>query len=184
MILIAALAIILMIVTIALSRSQVKLTSSEMPEKDIFDNIKDKTAEAINIIAANGTTSENFERKLILWLGFAKNYTISHAAELSSYVIVGLPTATGVNITAVNLHDSSLTFNLSVAGESQNVTVANNSAATAVFSSLENWFEFRYGVTADGVGETESLNVSRRLFAITKIKVQSGRQIWQTIEIS
>lgn len=187
-ILVSGIIMILLMTLATQALSQVLVTKAESPEQTVYGNVKTESQYVVNVIVAEDATSFNIENRLMQWAAFLKNYTVARATNFKGYFIVGLPTENGLNVTISNFYGEQInSTNLSAGASTINIpSIADNTATTVNIPTLPDYFQFDYNLTLgdENLVENGGLNVLRRVFSIVRIRVSSGQQVWQTLQIN
>ncbi len=184
---VGAFLIITMISAVIMGQSAVKIDEDMNPvQRQIFKNIKADSEIALNSILYENRTSENLEMRIKDYSNFIREFGKVHAINATSYMIVGLPTGSGINVTVVNFQKTPMqSIEVTINGTTQNATIPDGSAATLAFSSVPDYFTVSYTIATPGedLPESESTNMTRRVFSAVKLRVESSdeSQIWQKV---
>ena len=184
---IGAFLIITMISAVIMGQSAVTINEDLNPiQRQIFKNIKADSEIALNSILYEDRTSENLEIRIKEYSNFIRDFGKVHAIDATSYMIVGLPTAGGINVTVVNFQKTSMQpIEVTINGTTQSATIPDGSTATLAFSSVPDYFTIDYTITTPGeaLPESESTNMTKRVFSAVKLRVESNdkNQIWQKV---
>ena len=190
--LIAGITIISMMTLVVLSRTQIQIGQSSEPwQKYLFENVKTESASTINAILYENATSRNVEERLRDYLDFLETFGDAHNTNISAYILVGIPSGSGMNVSIVNFDGDALhNFSIALNGTSKTLGIipAKNST-TIVFSSVPDYFAVNYTLTkinASGweTPENSSTHTARKVFSAVKLRVESKdeSQIWQRID--
>ena len=185
---IGAFLIITMISAIVMGKNAVKLGDDLDPlQRQIYKNIKADIDIALNSILHEEQTSENLEMRLEDYSNFVREFGKIHAINISTYFIVGLPSGNDVNVTVVNFQKTAMQpIEITINGTTKNISnLADGTSETITFESVPDYFIVNYTITTPGdlLPESESTNMTKRVFSAVKLRVESKdqSQVWQKI---
>lgn len=184
---VGAFLMITMISAVIMGKNAVKIDEDMNPvQRQIFKNIKADSEIALNSILYENRTSENLQMRLKDYSIFIRDFGKIHAINATTYMIVGLPTGSGINVTVVNFQKTPMQpIEVTINGTTHNATIPDGSAATLAFSSVPDYFTINYKITTPGesLPETDSTNMTKRVFSAVKLRVESKdrSQVWQKV---
>jgi|GEM_PF-1951533 len=185
---VGAFLIITMISAIIMGKNAVKIDEDMNPiQKEIFKNVEGDREIALNSVLYENRTSENLETRLKEYSSFIRDFGRVHAINITTYLIVGLPTGNGVNVTVVNFQKAPMQpITIAINGTEKNISnLADGAAETIAFDSVPDYFTVNYTITTPGesLPEIESTNMTKRVFSAVKLRVESSdaSQIWQNV---
>ncbi len=160
-------------------------------DKNMFDNIMAESQDAVNVILSENRTSEYLETGLAVYVEFLKRYVNEHNSDISGFYVVGLPSGDDLNLTVANFLGAEMQgMNLSLGGtEFLNLQLDDGNFSTFRFVSVPDSFLFSCNFTyvdddGDIVGKNHQFNMTRRVFDVFDVRMESGSEIWRDCEIN
>ncbi|RLG14115.1 MAG: hypothetical protein DRN71_03600 [Candidatus Nanohalarchaeota archaeon] len=153
--------------------------------KNMFDNIKKESQNAINIILSENYTSSHLNTNLKIYTEFLEHYANEHNTNITGYYIIGIPYQNNLNITIANFLKTPMqNLNLTVASNTQhNLHLNNANFTTFHFSSVPGNFQFTCNFTYKDksnptIMQNNTLNTTtKRIFSILHLKLESKNEI-------
>lgn len=181
---ITALILSLTITTVVMMKSHAKdITDIGISRKNMFENIKSESNDAINIMLGENYTSSHLRTSLKTYIAFLKRYSAEHASNVSGFYIVGMPKDSGLNITVMNFLGNPMeNLNISAGGkEALNLRIPDGNATTYQFQSMPDAYQFSYNFTYTDAGapsaRSSTFAAPKRVFAVLDLKMESENEI-------
>ncbi len=153
--------------------------------KNMFDNIKQESQNAINIILSENHTSGHLNTNLKIYTEYLKQYANEHNTDITGYYIIGIPHQNNLNITVANFLNTPMqNLNLTVASDTKYTLHLNNGNFTTFhFTSIPDTFQFTYNFTYKDKSSTITMQnnthntTTKRIFSILQLNLESENEI-------
>jgi len=158
-------------------------------EKQSFDNIKTEIGYAGAAMAYSSTDSTELQNRMDAFYKFLNTYSTSHTVDLNGFMMVGLPSGSGMNVTVLNMfvYDM-LPFNITMLYEngtqisSAQMNIDSGATTKFTFPSLPQYFIVHYSFTANSTAYSDTFNMNRRAFTAYQIQHSTSTARWTATE--
>ncbi|MFH1472331.1 MAG: hypothetical protein ABIF85_05505 [Nanoarchaeota archaeon] len=185
---VGAFLIITMISAVIMGKNAVNLSDDLDPlQRQIYKNIKADIDIALNSVLYEERTSENLQMRLKDYSNFIRDFGKIHTINISTYLIVGLPSGNDINVTVINFQKTAMQpIEITINGTTKNISMLlDGTAETVTFTSVPDYFTVSYTIATPGesLPESESINMTKRVFSAVKLRVESRdkSQVWQKV---
>lgn len=157
-------------------------TGSTTTSFQVFDQSLNEFPRAVSIALQEERSSSHLEQRLPAFMDYMVRTAAGHGISSQGYLLVGLPTSHGYNVTVGNYQGEEL----------QDVWVTLGPESARIDALSHKGFETirfnttvsQFSVSINGTGKKESFTTSRRTFSLIHLQDTAGDTVWEDTKIN
>jgi hypothetical protein len=157
-------------------------TGSSTTSFEVFDQALDEFPRAVSIALQEERSSSHLEQRLPAFMDYLVRTAAGHGISSQGYLLVGLPTERGYNVTVGNYQGEELQdVWVTVGPESARIdAIPHKGFETVRFNTTKSQFS----VAVNGTMKKESFTTSRRTVSLIHLRDTAGDTVWEDTTIN